>query len=98
MDANITVKDNKLIVTGTLSFATVPKLEKVGYNLITEFAEPVFDLQKATVVDNSGLALLIEWVKFAQQKCGKQIKIINMPNQLLDMAKISGLEHILPIK
>lgn len=90
-------KPGKFTVTGKLSFITVPKLQNIGYHFITEHAELVFDLQKVTVEDNSGLALLVEWMRFAEQQ-SKSICFINLPNQLLGIAKLSGLERILPIK
>ena len=99
MSADIkAVGDDKFAVTGELSFLSVPKLQKIGYHFITESAKPVFDLKQVTVEDNSGLALLVEWARFAKKEQGKTICFINLPGQLLDIAKLSGLEHILPIK
>ena len=98
MKANIAVKsDDELVITGTLNFNSVPKLQKIGYHFIEERAKPVFDLQHVEVEDNSGIALLVEWTGFAKRK-HKTIHFINLPNQLLDIAKLSGLERILPIK
>ena len=57
-----------------------------------------FDLKKVTVEDNSGLALLVEWVKFTKQKLDRSINFINVPDLLLDIARLTGLENILPIK
>ena len=87
----------QLIVMGELSFASIPELCKVGEQFINKCESPVFDLQNVNAEDNSGLALLTAWARFANQ-LNKVICFINLPNQLLDMARLSGLEKILPIK
>jgi phospholipid transport system transporter-binding protein len=97
---DIDIKENKKgqwQVTGELGFATVPKLYKTGYDVITEHENLVFDLQDIIALDNSGLALLTAWVRLAK-KLDKTISFVNLPNKLLDIAKLSGLEDILPIR
>ena len=89
--------ENKIVLAGTITFATVPRAQKLGYRFIAEAKNPVFDLKNVVVEDGSGVALLIEWVKFAKKKHGKTIEFINLPNQLLGMIKLGGLENMLPI-
>lgn len=89
-------EDNKLIIDGELSFATVPKLRIIGCKFIAEHQAPIFDLQQVTTKDISGLALLTAWTRFALE-IGKSIHFINLPSQLLDMAKLNGLKDLLPI-
>jgi len=88
--------DNKLIIDGELSFATIPKLRIIGCKFISEHRNPVFDLKQATTKDISGLALLTAWTRFAKT-IGKPVHFINLPPQLLDMAKLNGLKELLPI-
>jgi phospholipid transport system transporter-binding protein len=90
------IESNKFEVTGTVSFATIPELYKLGCQFISQVEAPIFDLQKITTEDNSGLALLTSLMRFAKQS-DKIINFINLPNQLKDMAKLSGLDKILEI-
>ena len=87
----------QLTVTGELSLASIPELCKVGYQFINKCESPVFDLRNVIAEDNSGLALLTAWARFANQ-LNKPVCFINLPNQLLDIARLSRLEEILPIK
>jgi phospholipid transport system transporter-binding protein len=93
---DIIKRDHKLIIDGEISFATIPKLRIIGCKFISEHQGLVFDLEQATTTDISGLALLIAWTRFAKQ-IGKSIQFINLPKQLLDMAKLNGLKDLLPI-
>lgn len=87
---------NKLIIDGELSFVTVPKLRTMGCQFIAEHQESIFDLQHVTTKDIAGLALLTAWTRFANS-IGKSVHFINLPTQLLDMAKLNGLKELLPI-
>lgn len=87
----------QLEIIGELSFNTIPKLRHIGYHFITKNEQPIFNLQQVISKDNSGVALLTSWTRFAK-KLGKTIYFINLPNQLQDVIKLSGLEDILPIK
>jgi phospholipid transport system transporter-binding protein len=79
-------------VSGELSFATVGAL-------LTEFTEraassppKVLDLSEVTRTDSAGLALLIEWVKQTKQA---PITFHNLPVQMLNLAKVSGVQEML---
>jgi len=52
------------------------------------------DLNQVTSSDSAGLALLIEWLKFAENK---NIKLLfdNIPEQLLALARLGGFEEAL---
>lgn len=83
-------------VTGILSFATVPTLRAEGNQMIKSRAAVVFDFQNVTCDDSSGLALLTAWTRYAQQ-CKTNITFVHLPQQLIDIAKVSWLDKILPI-
>jgi phospholipid transport system transporter-binding protein len=88
---------DQLEIIGELSFNTIPKLRNIGCHFITKNERPIFNLQQVISEDNSGVALLMAWTRFAK-KLGKNVYFINLPNQLRDVIKLSGLEDILPIK
>jgi len=86
------------ILKGQLSFKTVPELWAT--NKISLFADETdvldIDLSQLERSDSSGLALLVEWYREAEQD-GKKITFLNLPGQMYEMARISGLNEILPL-
>ena len=89
-------KAQQLQLTGELNFDSVVKLRELGCHFIMKHANPTVDFKNVIVKDNSALALLIAWIRFAKQH-QKTITFVNIPKQLLDMAKLSDLENILII-
>jgi phospholipid transport system transporter-binding protein len=97
---NVDIQTNssgQLEIIGELSFNTIPKLRDIGCHFITKNEQPIFNLQHVISEDNSGVVLLTSLTRFAKKR-GKTIYFINLPNQLQDVIKLSGLEDILPIK
>lgn len=96
--SQIAVSDaGKICVSGELSFATVPDLNRRGCAFIKQNPSPVFDLDKVIFSDNAGVALLVSWSRCAKGK-NKEISFVNLPKQLLDLVEASGLEEVLPLK
>jgi anti-anti-sigma factor len=94
---SIEVSDtNNINVNGELSFATAAELNRRGCVFIKQSFSPVFDLSRVTFSDNSSVALLVAWIRYAKSK-GKKISFINLPKQLLDLIEASGLRDILPL-
>ncbi len=86
------------ILKGQLNFETVPELwEKHKISLFTDETDVLdIDLSQLERSDSSGLALLVEWYREAEQE-GKQITFLNLPEQMYEIARISGLNEILPL-
>lgn len=84
-------------LTGSLTFASVPSVYAQGNALFDEDAAALtLDLQGIERTDSAGLALLLEWLRNAQQK-NKTIRFRNIPPQLQSMARLSGLDDILSL-
>ena len=52
------------------------------------------DLAKVTRVDSAGLALMIEWLRESERK-NLDMTFTNVPEQLLSIARVCGLDEIL---
>ncbi|MBB71550.1 MAG: anti-anti-sigma factor [Legionellales bacterium] len=91
-----TVAPGQLKLIGTLSFATVPGIHRAGCDKLAEHAQVTIDLSDVNYSDSSGLALLAEWVRFASSK-NKTLVYHNMPEQMRAIAKVTGIERVLPI-
>ena len=53
-------------------------------------------LKGVTRADSAGLALLLEWLR-RSERAGCSISFVNVPEQLMSIARICGLEGILPL-
>ncbi|HEY4732355.1 MAG TPA: STAS domain-containing protein [Gammaproteobacteria bacterium] len=84
------------LLAGELSFNTVPDIASAFDKMIDNADELILDLQGVTRTDSAGLALLMEWMRIAHQR-HKRIVLRNMPAQMLAVAKVSELDHILPL-
>lgn len=86
------------ILKGQLSFSSVPGLwDRNKVSLFTDETDTLdIDLSQLERSDSSGLALLVEWYREAEQG-GKNITFFNLPAQMYEMACISGLNEILPL-
>ena len=54
------------------------------------------DLRDVTRADSAGLALLVEWLRESEHT-GNEIVFTNVPDQLLSIARVCGLDEILSL-
>ncbi len=84
-------------LAGDLSFATVPQVYLEGDTLFgSSEATLVLDLSRVERTDSAGLALLVEWLRQARRQ-SKDLRFQAIPQQLLAIAKASGVEAVLPL-
>jgi phospholipid transport system transporter-binding protein len=82
-------------LSGDLVFATVGSLLPVGSRLVRAQPESVVDLSAVARCDSAGLALLLEWVELATT-AGGRLSFRSLPDALLDIARLSNVETLLP--
>lgn len=93
-EATISCRGQSLVVSGCLNFATVMSVWKNSLPLLAKNSKLHFDLSQVTTANSAGLALLLEWVKWAKQQ-KKSIQFDHIPPQLLSVAEASGVEKLL---
>ncbi|QKK11888.1 MAG: STAS domain-containing protein [Pseudomonadota bacterium] len=86
--------DGELLLTGALSFASVPQLEGLLEPLQRPGKETVIDLRGVKRSDSAGLALLVEWLRQTRQR-GAKLTFRNIPEQMQAMARISQVYGLL---
>ncbi len=88
-------KNSKLIIRGPLGFNTVMQVYKASrvYWAAGEVITQV-DLTEVGQADSAALALFCEWVALAKQR-QQTLSFINSPQQLLHLAKVSGVGELL---
>lgn len=83
-------------LAGELSFATVPGLSGQVETLFAERASLDIDLRDVQRADSAGVALLVEWAGEARRRA-VPIRYLNVPAQMLAIARVSSLDQILPL-
>lgn len=91
--ASITVQNDKLLVAGDLVFATVMQLWDASLPLLAKQAQLNFDFSQVTNSDSAGVALMIEWAKYAKQ-ARKTIHFQHLPTQLASIIAILGIKFL----
>ncbi len=92
--ATLTLENNRLLVAGDFNFFSVAALWEQSLPLLIQCAELHFDFSAVQASNSAGLALLVEWLKWAKQH-NKPISFKNIPPQLMSIAGVCGLDSIL---
>ncbi len=79
------------IVDGDLTFATIDIQAVKSFSFLSTAKHITIDLGLVVCTDSAGLALMIEWIKYTRQH-RIQITFKNIPEQLFNLAKLSGFE------
>lgn len=95
---SVQARDNNVyVISGELNMQTVPDvLTDVENILDASQGDICFDLGEVTRSDSAGLALLVEWMQQAGQR-QRKLSFSHLPEQLLAIARVSGLEELLPL-
>ncbi len=81
----------RFIIDGDLTFSTIDKQTVKSFAFLTASKHIVIDLGRVACTDSAGLALMIEWIKHTRHH-RTQITFKNIPEQLLNLAKLSGFD------
>lgn len=80
---------------GALNIDAVPGLWARSNGELEDVPELTIDLSGVERADSAGLALLIEWTRRAREN-GQDIRFTHLPDQMLAIARVSGLDTMLP--
>ena len=94
----ITNENGSYAIEGELNNQTVPKVSQQLVNLISsvEGKNIMMDLALVSRSDSAGVALLVETMQLAKS-ANLTLLFSNLPQQMQDIAGLSGLLDILPI-
>ncbi len=95
--ASIMIRDEEgcLKISGDLNFQTVNHLWDASLPFLAKYRELHFDFHGVNSVNSAGLALLLEWIKYAKNH-QKSLRFSHLPQKLRLIAEAAGLEKILP--
>ncbi|NOZ53572.1 MAG: STAS domain-containing protein [Gammaproteobacteria bacterium] len=86
--------DGNYDISGDLSFETVSTLWQDSKTVFRNNGPLIVDLRQVSRSDSAGLALLLEWIRMAR-KTGQSIAFHNIPDQLQNIARVSGIDALL---
>ena len=88
---------NLLRVSGEVDFVTATAIRRQGEELI-EHAPGAFvvDLDGLDSTHSVARSVLLRWLAVARQQ-NKACRIERIPSKLLDVARVSGLDQVLPL-
>lgn len=86
-----------LKLAGKVDFTNVVGLLKKGTTYIKDgSSELVVDLNGMQCAQSIVLSMLLRWLATAQQS-GREVTITGMSEKLFDIARVSGVETVLPL-
>ena len=81
-------------LAGEVSFDTAEKILRVSERPFEEHTRLEIDLSGVTLGDSAGLALLLEWVTWANHTV-REIRSSGMPERILAIAKTTEVDELL---
>jgi phospholipid transport system transporter-binding protein len=86
----------KISVNSAMTFQTARRLCAAGVQCFVRDGSPVMivDCAAVTQADSAGLAVLIEWRRWAHQQ-GRHLKFANLPTQVTAIAHLSEVSELL---
>jgi len=95
-EARIAARSGGLQLIGVLDYLTAPKLLEYGKRLIAAEKSSLIELDCSGVTHSSsvGLALLLAFMRDAK-KCGKTLVIERLPEEMQQIAGVSGILGLL---
>jgi len=92
----IRVDENRLAISGDMLFGAATRLRGEGEKLLPGMGQQItIDLAQVGRVGSVGISVLLCWLRMAQV-LGKQITIINVPEDMLDVSRVSSLDSVIP--
>lgn len=92
------LSEQKLQVAGIIDFDNALDMCQQGERLISKAAnECEIDFSGVTRAGSAALTLLFSWLRHAVN-LQKTLVFTNLPDDLLGVAKVSGVDEILPLK
>lgn len=88
------MSDDRIIPQGDVTMETVSALLAQGLRQLNT-ADLVVDLSRIQAVDSAAVSMLLAWQR-AAQRGQRVLQIENLPENLLSLSRLYGVEELLP--
>jgi phospholipid transport system transporter-binding protein len=86
--------EGRFALSGEMNFKTAEKILQASEDPFEEHTQIEVDLSGVTDSDSAGLALLLEWVTWANHSV-REVRFTGMPERILAIAKTTEVEKLL---
>jgi len=84
----------RFALSGQMSFDTVGQILRVSEDMFEDHTRIEVDLFEVTDTDSAGLALLLEWITWANHTV-REIRFVGTPEKIDAIAKTTEVDHLL---
>ena len=88
------VTAGRFALSGVMTFASVASILRQGEKLFDKHTRIEVDLSGVTKTDSAGLALLLEWITWANHTV-REIRFTGMPARIDAIARTTEVDHLL---
>ena len=86
--------DGRFALSGAMSFDTAERILRASESLFEQHNRLELDLSGVTDTDSAGLALLLEWVTWANHTV-REIRFAGMPEKIMAIARTTEVDGLL---
>lgn len=86
--------EGRFALAGDMTFDTAEKILRASEAPFEEHTQIEVDLSEVSASDSAGLALLLEWVTWANHSV-REIRFTGMPEKILAIARTTEVEKLL---
>jgi len=86
--------DGKFALSGRMGFDTAGRILRESEEAFEEHTMLEVDLSEVTHADSAGLALLLEWITWANHTV-REIRFVDMPPRIDAIARTTEVDHLL---
>lgn len=86
--------DGRFALDGEMSFDTAERILRVSEAPFEQYTRIEVDFAGVTKSDSAGLALLLEWITWANHTV-REIRFTSLPERIVAIAKTTEVDHLL---
>lgn len=88
------VGDGRFALDGDMTFETAERILRTSEDPFEQYTRIEVDFSGVTRSDSAGLALLLEWITWANHTV-REIRFVSMPERIVAIAKTTEVDHLL---
>jgi len=86
--------NGRFTLSGDMSFDTAERILQKSEEMFSQYTQIEVDLSAVEHSDSAGLALLLEWITWANHSV-REIRFLGMPERVLAIAQTTEVDHLL---